>query len=184
MNQEDRVVPEMRERLSTNRYGKLTANQWMDMVLQPLMSILVLSIPMMIFLPRLLFSMGLMLITAGFLVILGMLVMRAYRYARAPVHFAYLRATSSTHLWLPWQNLRMVDKDQHVLQFKKRLAPAPRVQKDRTYIVYYLRDHESHILLSLAPVNHPNLDNWLPTKVFERRFRERGGGEFRKENLP
>ena len=39
----DEVVPEMRERLLANRNGRLTTSQWLDLIVQPLLILLLLS---------------------------------------------------------------------------------------------------------------------------------------------
>jgi hypothetical protein len=173
------VVPAMRERLLTNRSGRLTANQWLDIVLQPLGAVLVLMIPFGVFmLPRLLLLLtrGWMFLLVLLAVIAATLVFRAFRYARAPVRFARLRAvTDAPPFWMFWRPLVMQDADGKEIRFTRRLAPRPIVQSDRSYIAYYLQDHKEHVLLSIAPADHPGSENWLPNQLFKTRAQRRGG---------
>ena len=173
----DPIVPEMRERLRSNRLGTLTSGQWLDMVMQPIGTLLTLAIPLsFLLLPRVatLARAGLL----SFVVIAGLLLLtlvpRAYRYARAPVHFARLHATRQPPpFWAFWAPLRLTNDAGEELTFKKRLAPRPIVQRDRAYLVYYLVDHNEFILLSIAPADHPNAERWSPGKRFEARFNSR-----------
>lgn len=174
MSKRDSVVPEMRTRLQTNKYGKMTSAQWLDLVTQPIMSLLVLCLPLAIFLPRFSFFMiGWMLALAALLGI-GIFVMRAYRYARAPIHFARFSAIASlSPLWSRIRPVRMLDEHEKQIKFNQRLCPMPRLEGGRTYIAYYLKDENISILLSIAPANHPEVNEWTPTKLFKRRFEQR-----------
>lgn len=173
----DDIVPEMRERLLSNRSGKLTGGQWLDIVLQPLGAVLVLMLPFgLILIPRL----GLLL-TRGWLfllIILGVsaltVAFRAYRYARAPVYFELLRAqVDAPPVWMFWRPLTLHGKDGEVLRFSKRLSPRPLVKADRDYIAYFLRDHEEPVLLSIAPADHPRAEDFQPNKMFYSRLARR-----------
>jgi hypothetical protein len=173
----DPVVPEMRDRLQANRSGKLTSGQWLDIVLQPLGSIVVLLVPMsFILLPRLILfaRAGWMLFFIIAVILLFTFIPRAYRYARAPVHFARLHAPAdSPPFWAFWSALNLNADNGEKLSIKKRLAPRPIVQRDKAYIAYYLKDHNEVILLSIAPADHPRAEKWLPDKNFDARFNRR-----------
>lgn len=175
MTSTDRVVPEMRERLLINRDGKLTGNQWLDLVTQPLMSLLVLSIPLMLFIPRLMLAMGFWLIAMALVIVLTVLVFRAFRYARTPVHFAILESEQSTQVWRFFGAIRLKDENGRVLRFTKRLAPAPQLTRGKRYIAYYIKDNDVFTLLSIAPANHPKVEKWHPSQPFIKRFEQRGG---------
>jgi hypothetical protein len=176
----DQVVPEMRDRLTTNRYGKLTNSQWLDMVTQPLMSLLVMLVPVAIVLPRIL-AVGRILFVAAPLVLVGLAVLalaRAYRYARAPIYFEEMRAPAdSPPFWVFWRAVKLENEQGQTMRFGKRLAPTVTLQQDRTYLVYFLREPGDNVLLSLAPADHPDADAWRPTTVFARRLKQRGGDD-------
>ena len=104
MPEPDSVPPEMRGRLLSNREGKLTGEQWKDMVSEPLVIVLLLAAPaIMVLGPRLLLGFrGFLFIAAVvLLVVMVPTLWRAFRYWRAPVHFAelYTRDQSITHLF-------------------------------------------------------------------------------------
>jgi len=168
----DTVVPEMRERLEQNRYGKLTPGQWVDMILQPLGAVFAIMVPLgFVLLPRFvaLMARGGWILTLVLIVIfLAVALFRAVRYARMPLHFAEMTAErNAPPLWAFWQPLALhhTEKD-FMYRFRKRLSPRPLVERDRLYLVYYLLDHDEPILLSIAPVDHPDADLWQPTRTF------------------
>jgi uncharacterized membrane protein SirB2 len=172
------VVPEMQARLRANKSGKLTTGQWLDIVLQPLTPLLLLLLPgALIILPRvLLFTvrggwLALLLIPV---VLLISFAIRARRYARAPVQFAQLRALHNTApVWMYWRSLVMADDAGGQIHFRKRLAPRPFVNKNQLYLVYYLVEGDEHVLLSIAPVDHPRGERWLPDRSFFQRYERR-----------
>ncbi len=166
----DTVPPEMRERLLTNRDGKLTGEQWKDMVSEPLVVILLLASPaLMVLGPRLLLGFrGILFIAAVvLLVVMVPTLWRAFRYSRAPVRFAelYTRDQAINHLFT-WQTLVLYTKDGKRIRFKKRLAPWLPLRANQTYIVYYLRNPKANVLLSLAPAKHRDVAKWRPSEVF------------------
>lgn len=174
----DPVVPEMRHRLAANKSGKMTAGQWLDIVLQPLTPLLLLILPAgFILLPRLM----LMVARGGWMLLLGIVlflswgfIVRARRYARAPLHFAEMRAEhGSPPVWMFWRPLVLVDKDGKWYNFGKRLAPRPILQRGQQCIVYYLNDVDGYVLLSIAPADHPDVEKWRPDRNFFARFEHR-----------
>jgi hypothetical protein len=177
-NRHKTVVPEMRERLQTNRSGKLTTTQWLDIVMQPLATLLVFFIPVsVILLPRLalLVTRGWWLLLVLFILAAVIVAFRAFRYARAPVYFARFHAHNETPpFWMFWKPLILHDDDGTPVRFGKRLSPRPLIDRDRAYIGYYLRDHNEHVLLSIAPADHPDAEKWQPDRFFEARAARRG----------
>jgi hypothetical protein len=132
----DQPVPEMRSRLEQNRYGKLTVGQWLDIVFQPAMALFVLLIPLgFLLLPRFLLLMargGWVLFFLLLMVFLATFVLRAWRYARAPVHYAQMQALRDTPpVWQFWAPLSLRTEDARDFQFRKRLAPRPHLQQGK-----------------------------------------------------
>ncbi|MBI5666692.1 MAG: hypothetical protein HZC41_01680 [Chloroflexi bacterium] len=173
----DGVNEHMRARLLVNRHGKLTSEQWKDMVTEPLAALGLLLLPGIVILgPRLgaLLWGGFALVALGALLALGVaLALRARRYARAPVHFAVLRAVSSPPFWAFWQPLVFETEAGEPKHFGKRLAPYTRLRRDRQYLVYFLQEASTNVLLSLAPADHPDAALWQPSTHFQRRFEQR-----------
>lgn len=176
----DSVSSEMRSRLMANRSGKLTADQWKDMVTEPLMILLVLMIAGLLVLgPRLL-----ALNARGMLVVIGVvaagliipLIFRAWRYARAPLYFERLYAGDNpTSALLFWRPQVLYTEKGEPIRFAKRLSPPVHLRPNHSYLVYYLRDSGQYVLLSLAPADHPEADHWKPGPTFHERFTRRTG---------
>ncbi|MDX1994237.1 MAG: hypothetical protein SF029_17760 [bacterium] len=173
----DTVVPEMRERLLTNRTGKLTPAQWVDVVMQPVITLLVLMIPATVVLwtrLALLLRPGLLVLGIITAVLLVTLVARAVRYARTPVHYTTLEAKAgSAPFWMFWKPVRLYDETGNALIFRKRLSPRPIITPGRRYQVYYLKEAGENILLSLGPTDHPDAAQWEPDRFFQTRHKRR-----------
>lgn len=174
----DDVVPEMKERLLQNRSGDLTVGQWVDIVFQPLTPILLMLLPAsLLLLPRLvrLFVRGgwiFLLLVVVFITL--SFVFRAYRYARAPVHYGELLARDdSPPFWMFWRPNVLYTADDEQVTFTSRLAPRPILRRNHVYMVYYLKDHDQNVLLSIGPSNHPDAEKWQPDTQFEARFKRR-----------
>ncbi|GIL11722.1 MAG: hypothetical protein BroJett038_04420 [Chloroflexota bacterium] len=178
MNTVDSVNEHMRARLLVNRHGKLTTDQWKDMVTEPLTVIGLLLLPGILILgPRLgaFIWGGFALLTLLALAALAVLFIgRGRRYARAPVHFAVLQAGGGFQpFWAFWKPVVLHDISGEAVRFGKRLTPYTRLQPHRDYLVYYLKDRDTNVLLSLAPADHPDADLWQPSETFQNRFARR-----------
>jgi len=172
----NRVVPQMRERLQVNRSGKLTVSQWTDIVSQPLVSLLILMTPLVFILPRfiLLLRAGWWMAVGGIAIVMLMLVFRAYRYARLPVHFAHLQAPdNSAPFWMFWKPVTLQTPEGERISFKQRLSPPVQLRRNQQYIAYYLKDGDDYVLLSLAAADHPDASRWHPDAGFAARFKRR-----------
>jgi hypothetical protein len=172
------VSKEMRARLLTNRHGKLTTDQWKDMVTEPIIKLLLLMVPAVLLLGPLAISMtARVLWVVGLAVLIVMvipLVFRARRYARAPVHFATLYAGGNPLTpWLFWQADVLYTQSGEAIRFGKRLAPFTILKPDEAYNVYYLREANVNVLLSLAPADHQDSDLWQPSESFQARQAQR-----------
>lgn len=174
----DVVSPEMRARLARNRDGLLTKDQWLDVVTEPLVTLLVLLAPAaLLFGPRLAsFSLrGGFLLLLVVLAVLGVPVFfRARRYARAAVNFGVLQAGSAPASFLLfWKPQTLYTDDGKPMRFNRRLAPFMPLRRDQAYLVYYLDDKDGLVLLSSAPCNHPDAPTWYPSNSFKSRFARR-----------
>jgi len=172
------IPDEMRVRLLANRNGKLTTQQYKDVITAPLATLLLLLTTLIIILGArfaILLTRGLwILLLVGIVVLLVPLAMRARRYARAPVHFAVLNAGDHPRsFWQFWKSQEMQTQAGNAVQFRTRLAPYLPLKVNCDYLVYYLEEPDGGILLSLAPADHPDAENWRPTSVFDTRYKDR-----------
>ncbi len=169
---------EMRARLLANRNGRLTVQQYKDIITAPLATLLVLLAPLIIVFGArfaILVTRGLWIVLLLAIVALFVpLVLRARRYARAPVYFAVLNAGSQPRsFWRFWKSHVMQTQAGEAVRFRSRLAPYLPLKVNEDYLVYYLEEPGGNILLSLAPADHPDAENWWPTSVFNTRFKDR-----------
>lgn len=171
---ENTVTPEMRDRLNTNRDGRLTTDQWKDMVTEPLVTLLVLSIPAAVLLVtpvgrlaiRNLWFFALLIVVIVFVP----LILRARRYARAKVHFAKMYAGNYPRpWWAVWRPDVLTNEVGETFRFKRRLAPLVPLRANHEYIVYYLQEPNQPVLLSIAPSDHPDAAQWQPSKFYLKR---------------
>ena len=175
---QQRLPAALRKRLERNRQGRLAGAQWLATVTQPLSVLLVLLAPLVIILgPRVAaFSLrGFALV--ALLVLLLLLVpalWRARRYARTPLEFAELDSDSNPVAGLFfWRPLVMRAANGEAVRFQRRLTPMPRLRPGQTCLVYFLRDGEQRVLLSLVGAEHPDARHYRPTEAFQRRAQKR-----------
>jgi hypothetical protein len=165
--------------LRTNRDGRIATDQWLDLVTEPLVILLLVVAPALIILgPR--FSMFAVTLRVPILLLLGLLllvlpiVLRARRYARAPIKFDVMYADHNPAAPLMfWRAQRFETKDGGEMRFGKRLSPPMYFRPGSPYLVYYLEDGDTNVLLSVAPADHADAEKWYPTKFFELRQRRR-----------
>ena len=165
----------MRQRLESNRNGVIATDQWLDLVTEPLVVLLLVLAPALVVLgPR--FTMFAVTLRMPVLLILGLLalvtpiVLRARRYARARIKFAVLNADQNVAAPLMfWRPQRFETKNGQPVRFSKRLSPPMYFRPGSPYLVYYLEDKGSNVLLSVAPADHADAEKWRPTKFFELR---------------
>ncbi|MCY3944991.1 MAG: hypothetical protein OXF44_01735 [Anaerolineaceae bacterium] len=173
-----RIPAAQRKRLERNRQGRLAGAQWLATVTQPLSVLLVLLAPLVIILgPRLAaFSLRGFALVALLVLLLLLLpaLWRARRYARAPLEFAELQRDSNPVAGLFfWRPLVMRAANGEEFRFQRRLTPIPRLRSGQTCLVYFLRDGEQRVLLSLVSADHPEARHYRPTDAFQRRAQQR-----------
>ncbi len=173
----DVIVPEMRERLQANRDGRLHVGQWIDLIVQPLLALALLTgAGFLVFGTRMLILFERawwVLIPALLLLVFFPVTVRAYRYARAPIHFARLYA--GVQPLGGWRSQVFYTAGDEQIVFKRRLAPRLPLQIEHEYLVYFLDEPNGKVLLSIAPADHEDADRWQPTKTFDVRYGKRTG---------
>jgi hypothetical protein len=177
----DKVSGDMRARLLVNRDGKLTTEQWKSIVTEPLVTLLVLMIPGAVVLgPRLayFFVGGYWLVSVIVAIaVVAVLLARAMRYARAPVQVGRFYAGEHTPAgWMFWKPEVLYTEADKPVKFSKRLAPRASLTLGEPYLVYYLKDAENYVLLSVAPADHEDAARWQPTSLFQARASRRSKG--------
>ena len=165
----DPVVPEMRARLAANRDGKIMRGQWLDLIVQPLVILaLLLSASFLLFgeeAMAVIDDVWWVALGAALLLLFLPVLIRALRYARAPVRFARLSAGVQPW-WGFWQPMVFYTKSDDLVRFPRRLAPRLPVKIGGEYLVYYLEEPDGKVLLSYAPADHDEAASWMPSKDF------------------
>lgn len=175
----DAVSKDMLERLLSNRDGRLTGEQWKDLVTEPLVKLLVVALPAGVVM--LLTPMGKVIARGAlFVFVLVILIMfvpllpRAWRYARMPVEFSVLYSGAKPRpFWRLWSKHEFYHESGAPIRFNKQLAPNFKVQPNQRYLIYYLEDRKDNVLLSAAPETHPDAEDWHPTFAYEMRYQKR-----------
>ncbi len=171
------VRTEMIRRLRSNRDGRLTSAQWLAITGEPLTTVLLLLAPALLVVGLRLPSLAarLWLIIPIIIVVLGaMLLIRARRFARTPLHALTLRAAPTPFIRrLLGQIAVMQDTDGNVYRFKIWLAPQIPLRNDQDYLVYALEDGNQHIVCSLIPSDDPEASHYQPSAEFRHRFNRR-----------
>lgn len=156
----------MRARLVANAQGKLTAEQRRDLVTEPLTPLLILLIPGVILgsnlLGRALLGRTLVLIVLGVLVIFAVpMVIRAWRYSNPDIQSAVLyTGANGVDRWLFWRAEVLYTDKGDPMKFRRRVAPITILKPNSAYRVYYLDEPVGLVLLSIAPVDHPDAPTW------------------------
>lgn len=158
----EHVSKAMRQRLLANREGRLSSEQWRELVTEPLTPLLILMIPG-IFVAGRVGARGLLFVAAIAAVVFALpLIFRAWRYSRPTIEHATLyTSTDAMARWLLWKPLVLYTARGEPLRFRRRVAPLTILKPDTAYLVYYLQEANA-VLLSLAPDDHPDSLGWRP----------------------
>lgn len=181
----NKIQPEMYNNLLSNRDGRLTTAQWKDMVTEPLVRVLLVLMfasPLLLFMgPRaLVFGWrGLIVaLVAVFILFVVPMVFRARRYARAPLYHALLRTGSIPRpWWLFWRPHVLFADDGTPQRFNRMLVTPGRLKPNTEYMVYYLKETDQNVLLSLIAADHPDANRLRPSvSFFDRQARRQSQG--------
>ena len=166
----------MQQTLKRNREGRLTPQQWIDIVTQPVITLLLLLVPALVLVaarsPLLLIGGRWLLLLLIISAIVVPLVTRARRYARLPVQFRVLYAGER----LPGLfNRKMIlyDESGERLKFDCQYAPTIAFDENHAYATYYLQDGARYLLLSAIRADEPEAEAYYPSRGFEARHMRR-----------
>ncbi|MCA0458329.1 MAG: hypothetical protein LCI00_30475 [Chloroflexi bacterium] len=161
-----RVSPRMRQFLLANKKNRLHPDQLREVVLEPFVSLLVLIlVPAIILLRSMLFTLfvgGLWMVgTVGIVYGLFRLYQRWLRYRRIKIFYAICHSGAQLPpRWQFWKPFSLITQSGSVMRFKRSLAADKKLQIDQYYLVYYYKEHNHAVLLSFAPLDHPEIDLW------------------------
>lgn len=168
--------------LSTNRHGKLTSDQWLNLVMAPIPVLMVLATPVLLALfvtpARIFLRFGPLTRYVLPLLLVGvvlMLLLRARRYATLPLYQdVFYPGERGSSLWARLRRQMTVYTAQgDPVLLDGFAADPPYLEPDMPYLMYYLEEPDRRTLLSYAPLDHPDIDRWRPSERFQERQQKR-----------
>ncbi len=174
MSAAPKVSEEMRRLLAMNREGKLTSDQWLAAVFEPLTPLLLLLTPFIVLLAVQAGRAGVLGgLAFGLVIVVWLSLSRMLRYARAPLQYSIMTSNAD---FLPQRLFgppKLTDLAGETYAFKRRYSPKFTLAKGAQYGVYWMHDGNAPVLLSLSPLDHPNAPSWKPSPAFELRRSKR-----------
>ena len=170
----EKVSDEMRRLLAMNREGKLTSDQWLAAVFEPLTPLLIFLTPFIVLLAAQAGRVGVLLgLSLGLGGTLWLGLSRMWRYARAPIQYSVMTAFGDFQPIRLFGPPKFTAAGEADFAFKRRYTPKFTLNKGARYGVYWMHDGNAPVLLSLSPLQHPNAASWKPSPAFELRQAKR-----------
>jgi len=158
----------MRLWLAENSNGHLAYDQRLNLITRPLGTLVLLMLPLVVlfgFTPlgqlRLvaLSRYGALLIPLLLVGLVGVLVLRTWRYVRMPIQHATLYGGERDRLR---RRLTTYTPSGEPLRFDSFASRLPELERDEPYVVYYYDEPSGKTLLSYAPLDDAREQGWLP----------------------
>ncbi len=164
----DRLHHILEQDLQRNRDGKLSSRQWLELITEPLSTLLLLSVPLILLVGR--FGIAgryiVLLVIASFAI---MMALRAIRFSRVTLHHQVLYAEQSHPRWKFWRKLTLTTVNGDPLQFDHHVMRHLDLPQNQALMAYYLVVGDRRTLISLIPQKHPQANIAKPTALFTRR---------------
>ena len=167
MTASERLSREIRNDLKRNREGKLSSRQWLQLITEPLMTLLLLSVPLILIAGRYGPAGRLMVLALIGAFVLTM-AMRALRFARVKLSYRVLFADGAQPRWKFWRKATLANKSGETIRFDHRLSGRVNIEPDQALHAYYAEAGGRRILLSVVPKRHPDSALAEPGIHFER----------------
>lgn len=157
MSYSEQLPSELRADLKRNREGRLSSRQRVELVTEPLATLLLLSVPLILIAGRYgpagrAFVLALV---AGFVLTI---VMRALRFARVKLCYRVLFAERLSPRWMLWRKTDLTDRSGEALRFDHRLSRKTKIKPDQSLHVYFVESAGRRILLNMTPRDHPQAE--------------------------
>ncbi|MDE2638038.1 MAG: hypothetical protein OXI30_16860 [Chloroflexota bacterium] len=163
----EKLTRETLDNLKRNREGRLSSRQWLQLITEPLTTLLLLSVPLILIAGRY----G----PAGRLIVLALIgafvltmAMRALRFARVKLCYRVLYANATQPRWKLWRKSTLASKSGESIRFDHRLSGRLKVEPDQALHAYYIEAGGRRILLTAVPRRHPDAELAEPSTHFER----------------
>ena len=167
MESADQLTRELRKDFERNRDGRLSSRQWIQLITEPLSTLLLLSVPLILLAGRY----G----PAGRVIVLALMAgfaltiaLRALRFARVKLCYRVLFAEGMPARWMFWRKTTLTSKNGEPIRFNHRLSNLRKLKPDQALHVYFVEVGGRRILLSMIPRKHEGASLAEPSDVFER----------------
>ena len=163
----EKLSRETRNDLKRNRDGRLSSRQWLQLITEPLTTLLLLSVPLILIAGRY----G----PAGRLIVIALIgafvltmAMRALRFARVKLCYRVLFADGLQSRWKLWRKTTLASKSGETIRFDHRLSGRLKLEPDQALHAYFVEAGGRRILLTVLPKRHPDAELAEPSSHFER----------------
>lgn len=164
----ERISKDLLNDFKRNREGRLSSRQWLELISEPLTSLLLLTVPLALLLGR--YGMaGRVLVLALILGFLATVAMRAVRFSRVKLCYRILYPEEIHPRWRFWKKTSLASRSGESVRFDKRIASKIKLQPDQGLCVYYFDFGQRRVLVSMIPEEHPKADLAEPSEVFIHR---------------
>lgn len=164
----DRLPKDLVNDFRRNREARLSTRQWLELITEPVVSLLLLSVPLVLVFGRYGMAGRLLVLAliAGFLVTV---VLRAIRFARVKLCYRVLYAEQLQPRWRFWRKIVFVSRDGDKVRFQHKIAGKLKIKPDDALHVYYISMGDRSTLVSVIPQEHPKSELAEPSDDFVSR---------------
>lgn len=164
----ERLSKDLLNDFKRNREGRLSSRQWLELITEPLTSLLLLTVPLALLLAR--YGMaGRLLVVALILGFLLTVALRAFRFSRVKLCYRVLYPAEIHPRWRFWKKTTLASRAGESVRFDKRIASRVKLQPDQGLYVYYFDFGGRRVLISMIPEEHPKADLAEPSASFVHR---------------
>ena len=165
MSYSDELPSELLADIRRNREGRLSSRQRIELVTEPLATLLLLSVPLILIAGRYgpAGRVFVLLLVAGFVLTM---VMRAMRFARVKLCYRVLFAERLSARWKIWRKTTLTDKSGEPVRFDHRLSRKLKIKPDQSLHVYYVEVGDRRIMLNMTPRDHAQAELAEPSDNF------------------
>ncbi len=154
MSYSEKLPSDLLADIKRNREGRLSSRQRIELVTEPLATLLLLSVPLILIAGR--YGPGgrifVLALVVGFALTI---VLRALRFARVKLFYRVLFAERLSARWMFWRKTTLTDKSGEPVPFDHRLSRKLKIKPDQSLHVYYVEAAGRRIMLNMTPRDHP-----------------------------
>ena len=165
---DDRLPKDLVNDFRRNREARLSSRQWLELITEPVVSLLLLSVPLVLIFGRYGMAGRLLVLAliAGFLLTIAI---RAIRFARVKLCYRVLYAEQLQPRWKFWRKTVLTSRTGETVRFQHKIAGKLKIKPDDALHVYFVRAGDRSILVSMIPQEHPKAELAEPSDDFVRR---------------